>query len=177
MTVPSDDRDRDRDCDRDELFAHALVPVADPKDAATTATSVLPRVLNAGGRITVVNVIEKAGGAPDKASVEQRELEAEAMFEAVEAAAVDTGVLVETQVAYGTDVAETVFDVAAEVGATCVAFTPRDGGRLLRLLTGDTALDLVTKADRPVVVLPDQGSAADESENRAENDATGGGAG
>lgn len=136
-----------------DLFEHVVMPVADPADARATATAARPRIEAVGGDVVAVHVIEKAGGAPDKASVEQREVGAEAMFEALEE--VLQGLDVETRITYGTDVAETVFDVAAEVDASAIVFTPRSGSRWIRLLTGDVALDLITDTDRPVVILPD----------------------
>jgi nucleotide-binding universal stress UspA family protein len=132
-------------------FEHALVPVADDEDAASTALALRPYL--DGGRVTLVYVVEKAGGGIDKAGVEQREAAAREMFEAARARLSD--VEVDERIAYGTDVAETVFDVAEDVAATAVVFSPRGGGRFVRLLTGDTALDLITHNDRPVVVLPD----------------------
>ena len=75
----------------------------------------------------------------------------------------DDDTTVETEVAYGTDVAETVFDVADEVDATAIVFTPRGGSRWIQLLTGDVALDLITGTDRPVVVLPDHDERADDA--------------
>jgi nucleotide-binding universal stress UspA family protein len=137
----------------DDLFERVLLPVGDDEDAETTCRAVRPHIEAVGGHATAVHVIEKAGGAPDKASVEQRELAAEEMFEVVHRSL--AGIDVATEIAYGTDVAETIFDVADEIDATAIVFTPRSGSRWVRLLTGDVALDLITRTDRPVVVLPD----------------------
>jgi nucleotide-binding universal stress UspA family protein len=134
------------------IFERVLLPVASTEDGRTTAQAFAPYAADAD-RVVAVHVIEKAGGAPDKASVEQREQEAEKAFDAVRE---ELGETVETEIAYGTDVAETVFDVADEIEATSIVFTPRGGSRWVRLLTGDVALDLITGTDRPVVVLPDQ---------------------
>lgn len=100
-----------------------------------------------------VHVIEKAGGAPDKASVEQREERAAEIFDAIAECLGDHAL--ETEIRYGTDVADTIFEAAADYDATAIAFTPRSGGRWIRLLTGDVAMTLVTETDRPVIVLPD----------------------
>ena len=148
-----------------DLFERVLLPVASRDDATSSARALRPRV---GDSVVAVHVVEKAGGAVDKASVEQREEEAEHIFEAVHEG-LDDDTTVETEIAYGTDVAETIFDVAAEVDATSIVFTPRGGSRWVQLLTGDVALDLITGTDRPVVVLPDQ-----QNEDTAD-EATGGG--
>jgi nucleotide-binding universal stress UspA family protein len=139
------------------LFETVLLPVASEADAGTTGAAAAARIGAADGRAVVVHVIEKAGGAPDKASVEQREEQAAEIFAAAREAFADVGVEVETRLAYGTDIAETIFEVADDVDATAIAFTPREGNRWKRLLTGDVALSLVTETDRPVVVLPEEG--------------------
>lgn len=133
-----------------ELFDHVVVPVADPDDARATCRALRDRLT---GTAVLVHVIEKAGGAVDKAGVEQREEYAEDVFETAREALGD--VPVETQIRYGTDVSETIFEAAADENASAIVITPRGGSRWVRLLTGDVALDLVTETDRPVVVLPD----------------------
>ncbi|AQL43570.1 universal stress protein UspA [Halorientalis sp. IM1011] len=135
-----------------DLFDRVLLPVASRDDARTTARAFDSYGADAD-RVVAVHVIEKAGGAVDKASVEQREEEAEKIFAVVRE---ELGEGVETEIAYGTDVAETIFDVADEIDATAIVFTPRGGSRWVQLLTGDVALDLITETDRPVVVLPDE---------------------
>jgi len=144
-------------------FAHALLPVAGPGDARATARAARPQLERAGGRATLVHVVEKAGGAPDKAGVEQRERYAGETFAAVREVLAD-GVAVDERLAFGTDVAEAIFEVARDVDATCIAFTPRGGSRWVRLLTGDVALSLVTDTDRPVVVLPAVDEETDDGE-------------
>lgn len=135
-------------------FKRVLVPVASPVDAEATARALTGYLDRTGGVAVVTHVIEKAGGAPDKASVEQRKGFAQEIFDVV-AERLANSVPVETRIAYGTDVAETIFDVADEADATAIVVTPREGSRWIRLLTGDVALSLVTESDRPVVVLPD----------------------
>ncbi|MFB6068724.1 MAG: universal stress protein [Halobacterium sp.] len=137
-----------------DLLEHVVVPVASEGDARATCAAVFPRVAEAGGDVVAVHVVEKAGGAMDKAGVEQREEYAAGIFEIVEAAADEYGVPVETEILYGTDVADAVFDAARDRDASAVAFTPRGGSRWVDFLTGDNDRDLVTKADRPVVVFP-----------------------
>jgi nucleotide-binding universal stress UspA family protein len=137
------------------LLSRPLVPVASEEDAVETCRTGFPRVAAAGGRPVVVHVIEKAGGAPDKASVEQREAAAEEAFAAVRDCAADYGLDVETEVRYGTDVADAIVDAAAELDASAIVFHPRGGSWLLDLLTGDVRDRLIEESDRPVVVLPD----------------------
>lgn len=131
------------------LLDSVVVPVADPDDAATTASALDAADLDPGA-IVVVYVVEKAGGAPDRTSVEQSEAHAEETFGAFEDVHPDAG----TDVRYATDVVDGVFAAAADHDATAVAFLPRPGGRLVRFLTGDHALKLVTENDRPVIALP-----------------------
>jgi nucleotide-binding universal stress UspA family protein len=139
----------------DPLFARPVVPVAGEDDAEHTVEAVFPRVAAADGRAVVVHVIEKAGGAPDKASVEQREELAEDLFATVRERAAAAGIEVETELRYGTDVAETIVEVAHDAGATAIAFTPRGGSRWWDFFSGDVRESLVTESDLPVVVLPD----------------------
>jgi nucleotide-binding universal stress UspA family protein len=140
----------------DTLFRRIVLPVASEADARASAESVLFRLRDAGGEVVVVHVVEKAGGAPDKASVEQREDLARECFAAVEETLAGTGIDVETEILYGTNVAETILHAADEFDASAVVFTPRGGSRWVKLLTGDTATGLIEQADRPVVVLPDE---------------------
>ncbi|GGN97408.1 MULTISPECIES: universal stress protein [Haloarcula] len=130
-----------------DLLERVVVPVASEDDAETSARALARQSY---GEAVFVHVVEKAGGAPDKAGVEQRELEAEEMFEAARAVLGD----VETDIYYGTDVVETIFDAAEDVDASAVVVVPRGGNRLVQMVTGDVALRLVTRNDRPVVVLP-----------------------
>lgn len=137
----------------DSLLANVIVPVASVDDARTTADVVVPRLEHAGGRATVVNVIEKAGGAPDKASVEQRELEAEDMFDAVRGRFDAAGVPLETEILYGTDIVEAIERAAREHDATAIVLTPRGGNRWIQLLAGDVAKRLVEDSSIPVIAL------------------------
>lgn len=135
------------------LDGRVVVPVADPEDAARTARTLVPS-LGSNARVIVVHVIEKAGGAPDKASVEQREEYAEDVFDLARGPLEDAGVSVDSEILYGTDVVETIFDAAADRNAEAIAFVPRGGGTFVRLLTGDVARKLVEEASIPVVALP-----------------------
>ncbi|MUV61410.1 universal stress protein [Halobacterium sp. CBA1126] len=137
-----------------DLLETVVVPVASEADAETTMRAVLPRVSDAGGSIIAVHVVEKGGGAMDKAGVKQRELYAEDIFAVVEDACADAGVACETDLRFDEDVADGIFAAARDHGASAVAFTPRESNRWLDLLTGDNARDLVKRAELPVVVLP-----------------------
>lgn len=164
----------------DPLFARPVVPVAHEDDARATAEAVVPYLAAADGHVRIVYVVEKAGGAVDKASVEQREQAAETAFDVFRAVVDDRApdLAVETEVLYGTDVVETILEDAAAVDATSVAFSPRGepGKRsFMDWLTGDVRDRLVTEADRPVVVLPvthehdqDNGAEADDPDASAE---------
>lgn len=128
-----------------------VVPLASVDDAHETSTA-LRELLDAPARVVLVHVVEKAGGAPDKASVEQREERAEKLFAIARQYLDDYEV--DSRIHYGTDVAETVFEAADHVEADLIAFSARDSSRLVRLLTGDVALDLITDSARPVLALP-----------------------
>lgn len=145
-----------------DVFDRVLLPVAEDEDASATAAAVEPYL---DGEIIALNVIEKAGGAPDKAAVEQREEVAEEAFAVLRNRLGE----IETEVRFGADVAETIFAAAADHDVSSIAVTPRGGSRLVRLLTGDVALKLVTESDRPVVVLPDH---EDEDESSGGGDNT-----
>ncbi|WP_339103606.1 universal stress protein [Haloterrigena salinisoli] len=132
-----------------------LVPVANPDDGERTATALAP-YLSETSRVILVNVIEKGGGAPDKAGVEQREEYAEEIFErALEPLeATTTDATVETAVCYGTDIVERIFAEARDRDVDAVVFTARESNRLAELLTGDVARRMVKEASVPVVALP-----------------------
>lgn len=143
------------------LLRRVLVPVASEADAAATARALAPFVASTVEEVVVVNVVEKAGGAPDKASVEQRERGAEEMFETVAGVLGDTDANLEFEVLYGADVGEAIIDAAHDLDATAIAFTPRGGSRWVKLLTGDVTTTLVSKSDVPIVVLPDDAEGAE----------------
>lgn len=137
------------------LLDHVLVPVASESDAAETCAALEP-YLEEVERITAVHVVEKAGGAMDKAPMEKRREDA-AEFLAVVDSRLGDRIAVDTRTVFGTDVVEALFDAATDAGATAVVFRSRGGSRIVRLLSGDTASDLVTEPELPVVALPDPG--------------------
>ncbi|QLD90943.1 universal stress protein [Natronomonas salina] len=134
------------------LLDHVLLPVASEEDARATCAALEP-YLSDVDRVTAVHVVEKAGGAMDKAPMEKRREDAAAFLSIVDSRLGDR-VAVETRTAFGTDVVETLFDEAADAGATAIAFRARGGSRIVQLLTGDVATDLVTDPELPVVSLP-----------------------
>ncbi|MCD2200960.1 universal stress protein [Halobacterium sp. KA-4] len=137
------------------LFRRVIAPVATPDDAATTADALAPHVRGTDSTVVAIHVIEKAGGAPDKASVEQREQYASEVFDVVADGFEGTGVTVELDLRYGTDVAATIINAAHDKDASAIVFTPRGGSRWRKLLTGDVAHRLVTDSDVPILSLPD----------------------
>jgi len=134
-----------------DLLDRIVVPIASDDDAEATARALEGHEF---GAALAVHVVEKAGGAPDKAGVEQREEAARDAFAALRDHLADDAD-VETDIRYGTDVADAIFGAADDYDATAIVITPRGGSRWIQLLTGDVALSLVTETDRPVVVLPD----------------------
>jgi nucleotide-binding universal stress UspA family protein len=131
-----------------QLTRHALVPVADRADARTTARVLEPYEFD---RITVLHVVEKGDGVPDKTPVEQSEQVAAEAFDVFEETFPD----VETKVTYRRDVVEGIVEAADEVDASAIVFRPRGGARILQFIAGDRSLRLMTEADRPVVSVPD----------------------
>ncbi|MDR5656901.1 universal stress protein [Halodesulfurarchaeum sp. HSR-GB] len=135
--------DRKRD-----LLGRVLVPVANVDDAERTA-----RILATydPGEIVVLHVVEKGEGVPDKTPVEQSEEIAAESFAVVREHFPDA----ETETAYARDVVGAIIETAGAVEATSIVYRPRSGGRLMHFLSGDLSLKLLTRADRPVVSLPE----------------------
>ncbi|WP_411966998.1 universal stress protein [Haloferax sp. YSSS75] len=141
----------------ESLFSRPLVPLANEEDAEVTCGVAFPRIAAVGGTAHVVHVIEKAGGAPDKAGVEQREEVAEELFDVARRAAEAAAIELETDLRFDTDVGDAILDAAVEADASAIVFTPRGGRSWWDLFSGDVRDRLVRKSDRPVVVLPGDG--------------------
>ncbi|WP_440007952.1 universal stress protein [Halomicrococcus sp. SG-WS-1] len=141
------------------LFQRIIVPVANEDDAEATTAALTPYVDATTSTVIAVHVIEKADGAPDKASVEQRELFADEAFERVADGLED--VELQTEYLYGTDVAAAIIDAAHDLDASAIVFTPRGNSQWLKLLTGDVTAGLVNKSDIPIIVLPDHSDEED----------------
>jgi nucleotide-binding universal stress UspA family protein len=140
----------------EDTFDRVLVPIASEQDAESTCEALLEYLPENGAQVHVVHVIEKAGGAPDKASVSQREERAERIFEHCRSVLGETAISLETEILYGTSVAETLLDHAQSIDASAVVFTPRGASRWVKLLTGSVTENLLTGTDRPIVVLPQE---------------------
>lgn len=145
MTTP--DHPVPDDVTRRNLLDHLVVPVAHEEDARRTALALRPYDPN---RVTVLHVIEKGEGAIDKTPVEYSEELGRDSYHAFQEYFPEA----EYATDYAKDIVPAIFAVADDVDATAVAFRPRDGGRLLRFLSGDLSLKLVTEAEYPVIALP-----------------------
>lgn len=131
------------------------MPVANREDARSTSAALKPYLDSTIDDILAVHVIEKAGGAPDKASVKQRQLDAEKIFQAMVESLADPAFALETKILYGTSIAETIIEGPHEVNATAIVFTPRGGSKWMKILTEDVTTGLISESDVPILVLPD----------------------
>lgn len=132
-----------------ELLEHVMVPVAHENDARLTALAL--KQYNPS-RVTVLYVVEKGEGTIDKTPVEYSREVAEKSYSAFQEVFPHSN----TKLAYGRDIVGAIFDVADKIDASAIAFRPRPGGRIQQLLSGDLALKLVTRGNRPVIALPRQ---------------------
>ena len=131
-----------------QITQHVLVPIADQEDARTTAQTIEPYEFE---RITVLHVVEKGEGVPDKTPVEQsKQIAAEAF-----AAFRETFPDAEKEITYRRDVVKGIVEVADEIDATAIVFRPRGRARILQWLAGDRSLRLLMEADRPVISVPE----------------------
>jgi nucleotide-binding universal stress UspA family protein len=140
MTAPSSEETED-------LLRNVLLPIANEEDAAATARGLAPYDPT---HVTVMHVVEKGEGVPDKTPVAQSEEIAARSYEAVREVFPDA----DDHTAYGRDVVESIFESADAVDASAIAYRSRGGNRLMQFLSGDLSLKLVTRATKPVIALP-----------------------
>lgn len=136
-----------RSSNRSDLVSHLLVPVANEDDARATAEALQPL---SPGRISVLHVVEKRKGGPDKTPIEQSEVVARDSFSAFH----EYFPSAEEMIDYRSDVVAAIIEAASACEASAIAFHPRGGSRVVQFLAGDRALRLINESDRPVISLP-----------------------
>lgn len=129
------------------------VPVASKKDATITCSALRP-YLSAGTTVVVIFVIKKAGGGIDPTPVELQKRHANHMFDECYRVLSGFDGTIETTIAFHTDVVEGILEATRDSDADVIAFTLRGTHRLLKFISGDTAIKLIHRTDRPVLVLP-----------------------
>lgn len=132
-----------------------LVPLANEDDAIRTLVALGDHVAAADSHLRFLHVIEKAGGAPDKAPLPARQDQARRIFGVVREHFDGTGYEFDTELRYGTDVIDEIVAAAAEGNATAIAFVPRPGGRIAAIVSGNLTDRIVSNDRFPVIVLPD----------------------
>lgn len=135
-----------------------LVPIANEDDAEETCDA-LTRYVSGRSESTppvvvAVHVVEKAGGYIDKAPLEARQQQAKRVFDIVTDRLERAGFEVETELVYSTNVVDAIYETADTSNASAVVFLPREGGTLVRILSGNLTAKLVSAAEVPVLVLP-----------------------
>jgi len=138
----------------DSFFQRVLVPIANPDDAAATTAALAPYLDATDSVVIAVHIVEKAGGAPDKAPVEQREPVAQNTVTTVTSGLTDTGTIIETQRLYRTDTAATLIEAAHDNSASAIVVTPRGASQWKKLLAGDVTHNLFNSSDVPILISP-----------------------
>ena len=103
-----------------------------------------------------VHIIKEAGGALDKASIEQCGPRAAEILSVTTDGFDDSGVVLDTDLRYGTDVASSVVGAAHDRSASATVLTPRGRNRWRKLVTGDVTHELVRSSDVPILIPPDR---------------------
>lgn len=143
-------------------FDTIVLPLASVSDADTTCLALRP-YLSTTTDVIVVHVIEKTAGGIDSASIEQRKLRADQIFDQCKTELeASVGRMMNT-LTYHTDVVESIFDTAESHNADVVVFTPRDAHRFVKLISGDTAFELIHRAECPVLIVPPPDPNTDDS--------------
>lgn len=130
-----------------------IIPLASETDAEETC-AIIREYVEPVGEIVLAHVIEKAQGAPDKASLEQRQEHAHRIFQIGMQRLEPAGWEVETELTYGPNVAEAIHELAVELDADLIALSIRPASRVVRFLAGDTAREVVSDPPCPVMALP-----------------------
>lgn len=130
-----------------ELLGHVLLPLANKEDAIRTASALAPYNPES---VTALHVVEREEADPDAVPDKESNAIAEDIFEGVRTALPD----INEQTVYSTHVIDAIFETAEAVDATAIAYQTRGEGRLMRLLSGDPSLTLVTESPLPVIALP-----------------------
>ena len=136
-------------------FSRVVVPVANRDDAAATATA-LRSYFTMDSTVVAVHAIEKAGGAPDTASVGQHEQRVAEVCPIITERFDGSGVVLKTDRRCGTGIASSIVGAAHDRSASAIVFPPRGGNRWRKLVTGDVTHPLVQSSDIPILVLPDR---------------------
>lgn len=131
-----------------DLLETVVIPVADEDVAEATARTASDYLAD-DAEVVLVHVVDETD---EFTTAEESRAMADAAFERVrDVLGADR---ITTAVRSGEDVATTIFEVAAEFDASAIAFRSRGGSRWRQIMAGDVARELVTEAERPVVVLP-----------------------
>ena len=136
------------------LFQRVLLPVASEDDVRTTCSVVRPYLQRADGVAIGVHVVKHKEGAIGAVPIDARVEDSKHILRLVRDELGNR--VAETRTVYGPDITTAIFETAADTDASAIVFTPRGGSRWVRLLTGDVADSLVTNAELPVIVLPDE---------------------
>lgn len=138
------------------LHERLLLPLASTSDAERTVDALIAALGEEADETIVVplHVIEKGGGSIDKLPVDIQQDQASDLLEYAIGALESAGFTVEPNVVYGTDVVDAVSTFALEEDVTAIAFLPRPGGLLSKLLTGDRPGRFLEQSPVPVIVLP-----------------------
>jgi len=139
-----------------QLLTRILVPIANEDDVRATSKAIKHHV-DIGVELYAIHVIEKGAGAPDKAPLEARQKQAQAIFDVLENEFAETDYELTTEVRYARSVVNEIILAAEEHDATSIAFTPRLGSRVAKFLSGNKTRKLVTTNHVPVIVLPNDG--------------------